>query len=377
MNEPGGIPGGAKGGVAYAPHRRTSTGGVRHVLWRIQEKLVIAGYRFASWALGHLPARPTLAVVRLISLAGYALWPSKRRIIRRNAGHIVGVPPDHPSAGRLAQRIYFTYARYVVELMRLPWRPTDEIVRAFAPENEPTISGFGALHERLKAEGRPLIVVSAHIGSIEKLVASVASRGWPTYGVADDSAYPELYDLLARQRLAWGVRVIAWRNLREVFRVLREHAILALLVDWGYREDGIPVRLFDGWTTLPAGPAVLAAKHRAAIVPVVSRYRKDGKLAVEILDPIWIEDGSDAAVARTTQAIADALQRFVAAAPEQWYTFKPIWPATQAEADALAARAEAMLSGSTDAAREQGRPGRGRRQRNGDAGGRDDTGEQV
>ena len=29
----------------------------------------------------------------------------------------------------------------------------------------------------------------------------------------------------------------------------------------------------------------------------------------------------------------------VARAPEQWYTFKPMWPATQAEARALARRA--------------------------------------
>ena len=67
-----------------------------------------------------------------------------------------------------------------------------------------------------------MIVVSAHIGCIEELIASVAGRGWPVYGVADDSAYPELYELLERQRARWGVREIAWRNLREVFRVLRE-----------------------------------------------------------------------------------------------------------------------------------------------------------
>jgi hypothetical protein len=29
----------------------------------------------------------------------------------------------------------------------------------------------------------------------------------------------------------------------------------------------------------------------------------------------------------------------VAEAPDQWYTFKPMWPATEAEADELADRA--------------------------------------
>ena len=47
--------------------------------------------------------------------------------------------------------------------------------------------------------------------------------------------------------------------------------MLALLIDWGYRADGIPVRLFGAWTTLPAGPATLAAKTGATIVPVAIR----------------------------------------------------------------------------------------------------------
>ena len=41
----------------------------------------------------------------------------------------------------------------------------------------------------------------------------------------------------------------------------------------------------------------------------------------------------------TQQAIADALERMVSPAPEQWHTFKPMWPATAAEEQALAERA--------------------------------------
>jgi hypothetical protein len=40
--------------------------------------------------------------------------------------------------------------------------------------------------------------------------------------------------------------------------------------------------------------------------------------------------------------MAAALERTISAAPDQWYSFKPMWPATAAEADALAARAERM-----------------------------------
>jgi KDO2-lipid IV(A) lauroyltransferase len=312
---------------------------VRHAIWRGQEKAVVLGYRAASWAFGHLPVGLTVPMMEIAFITGYAAWPAKRRIVLANASHVLGRTPRDPAAGRHARHMYRLYARYIVELMRLPWLSTGQVATAFSSDHGERIAAFARLYDELRAEGRGMIVVSAHIGCIEKLIASIAGNGWPVYGVADDSAYPELYALLERQRARWGVREIAWRNLREAFRVLRNGSILALLVDWGYRSDDVPVRLFGAWTTLPAGPALLAGRTRAAIVPVVNRRRGDGRLEVEFLEPIEVRDTSPAEVSRATQAIASALEHMVRPSPAQWYAFKPIWPATDAEARALAERA--------------------------------------
>ena len=59
--------------------------------------------------------------------------------------------------------------------------------------------------------------------------------------------------------------------------------MLALLIDWGYRSDGVPVRLFGAWTTLPAGPATLAAKTKSLILPVAIRRGADGMFHVVVL----------------------------------------------------------------------------------------------
>jgi hypothetical protein len=127
-----------------------------------------------------------------------------------------------------------------------------------------------------------------------------------------------------------------------VYEVLRRKELLALLVDWGYRSDGIPVRLFDAWTTLPAGPASLAAKTGATILPVVIRRTESGRFRVEFDTPIRVHGSSPADLQGATQLMADSLQRTIAAAPEQWYSFKPMWPETDEEANELAARAVAM-----------------------------------
>ena len=299
---------------------------------------MVALYRVASAILARLPTRLSEPVARWLFLLGYHLWPAKRRIIEANASHVLGLPTSHPEVAALARGIYATYSRFALELMRLPSLPADEPLRLFRDEGYDH-ERFLALWRRCQAEGRGIIAGSGHIGSIEVFAGAYAQQGIPTYGLADDSAFPELFELLNRSRARWGVTIIPWRSLREIFRIMRRPAVLGMIVDWGYRSDDVPVRLFGRWTTLPAGPATLAARTRALVVPVVARREADGRYRPIMAEPIELEDGSPAAIGRATQAIADALEVMVAAAPEQWYTFKPMWPASPAEAAALEARA--------------------------------------
>ncbi len=325
-------------GVDYAPHRRSQRRGLSRALSRAWERLVVTLYRGASWLLARVPLRLSEPVARALFLAGFRLWPTKRRIIVANASHVLGLPPDHPRVARLARGIYATYARFALELMRLPSLPADEPQRLLLCEGEHH-ERFMALWRRCRAEGRGIIAVSGHIGSIEVFAGAYAQQGIPVFGLADDSAFPELFELLTRSRARWGVTIIPWRRLRDIFRVMRQPCILGMVVDWGYRNDDVPVRLFGAWTTLPAGPALLASRTRAVIVPVVARREPDGRYRPFMSEPIEVADGSTAELARATQAVAEALEAMVRAAPEQWYTFKPMWPSSVQEGAALAARA--------------------------------------
>lgn len=292
-----------------------------------------------------MPVRVSLPIGRAVFVSSYFAWPKKRRIILSNASHVLGLPAGDRRVRHLARRIYGTYSRFIIELMRQPSLSADEPLRLMRPGGaDHGGDSFVALFEQLRAQGRGLIAVSAHIGSIDVLAGAFALRGLPTYGLADDSAYPELFDEMNAQRRRWKIQVIPWRNLRRVFHALREPAILGLVVDWGYRADDVPVRMFGEWTTLPAGPAMLAARTGAAIVPVVCRRLEDGSYEAGHYDPIEIGDSSEASIQRATQQIASAIEDMVAAAPEQWYSFKPIWPETQAEKDELASRFALMTA---------------------------------
>ncbi|HEY3523811.1 MAG TPA: lysophospholipid acyltransferase family protein [Candidatus Limnocylindrales bacterium] len=337
----------ARGRRLDAPHRRSRARreaaptarrpSVRHLGTRLVERIAVTAYRLAAWTLRHVPETVGVAVLATAFQAAYVFWPQKRASSNANFAHVLGRPADDPAVRRLALAAYRTYARYLVELMRLP------IGRDGGYADRVDLEGIEPVLERWRSSGRGLILTVGHLGSNEAVAAGIAHHGFPIGVVADDSAFPELFDLLRRQREAWGLSIIPWRNLRELFGFLRRNEILGLLVDWGYREDGIPVRLFGAWTCLPAGPAVLAAKTGTPIVPIA--VRRDGRrFRVEAGAAIEVGSPAPAELQRATQSVADALERAIAAAPEQWYSFRTIWPATEAESEVLERRAVEMLA---------------------------------
>ena len=312
------------------------------------EKTAVAAYAAAVWLVAHVPAGLARWVIGTASQAGYLLWPTKRAWSNANFGRVVGLPPEDRRVRRLALSAYREYAKYLVEVMRLESLSVDEAVaRVVQPD-------LDRIEEEWRGSPGGLIFALGHVGNNEAVAAGVANRGWPISVVADDSSFPEMFERFRRLREAWGVHVIPWKNLREIYAVLKRGEMLALLIDWGYRNDGIPVRLFGAWTTLPAGPASLAAKTSSRILPVAIRRGADGMFHVTFSPTITVASASDADIARATQEIATALETTIGAAPEQWYSFKPIWPPTAEEAAELAARGTRMLAGEP---RLRGAPG--------------------
>ncbi len=318
-------------GTLDAPHRRRARGS------RPLELIAVRAYAAAVWLVAHVPAGLARWVIGTASQAGYLLWPAKREWSNANFSHVAGLPPDDRRVRKLALAAYREYARYLVEVMRLESLSPDEAIARVVQDD------LDRINDIWQASPGGLIFALGHVGNNEAVAAGVANRGWPISVVADDSTFPEMFERFRRLREAWGVHVIPWRNLREIYSVLKRREMLALLIDWGYRSDGVPVRLFGAWTTLPSGPATLAAKTGARIVPVAIRRGDDGMFHAAFAKVISVPSASDADIARATQDIADSLQQTIAAAPEQWYSFKPIWPPTAEEAAELAARAARML----------------------------------
>ena len=329
-----------------APHRMEKETRLTH----LAGLTAVSFWKTSSWVTGHLPAGPVYKVGSWLMLIGYAVSPTRRRWLRANFGHVLGVSPDDKAAHKMARAAYLNYSRYLMELMRLPWMKPEKVDQLLEVRS---LDRFLEIYR----ESKGLVLVAAHLGNNEAAAAGFAKQGLLINVVGDDSSYPELYELFARQRESWGVKMIAWRNLRGVFGALRRHEGLVLLVDWGYREDGIPVKMFGSWTTLPAGPAILAAKHGSAIVPFSINRQPNGTFRAAAGEPILVPSDSPSDLAIATQKIASALESHISPAPEQWYIFKPIWPATEAETARLEARNRAAMANDAKGASPNGSNG--------------------
>ena len=148
--------------------------------------------------------------------------------------------------------------------MRVPFMPPDEVVgadRAARPGRDRSASAT-------RRRGRP------HRDDRATSATTTSSgRRSPTWACRSTSS-PTIRrsrscsSTSARSASSGSATLIPWRNLRAIFGVLRRRELLGLLVDWGYRSDGIPVQLFGAWTTLAGRPGHARGQDPSRILPV-------------------------------------------------------------------------------------------------------------
>lgn len=300
---------------------------------RKRELLAYWLYRAGEWLINRLPRGVVLSAAAAAGSLGYALAGPKRGLIRRNLARPMRLTADHPRVNRAARRAFGNYAKYLVDMMRMA-----DMTEAHAAELV-GIEGLDILREA-QAEGRGVLICTVHVGGMDLIGPGLKLHGEALNVVADDTTYGRLYDHLASARARHHIFLIGWRNLRGLFRTLRSGGNLVLFCDSGYRRGDVPVEFCGEATTFPIGPATLAAKTGAPMLPVACRRLADDRFVARALPLIHCTSTEPGELYRATQELADALGGVVAEAPGQWYMFRPVWPEAAADRE----RAEAALA---------------------------------
>src|SRR5579872_1402830 len=253
----------------------------------------------------------------------YMVWARKRRILKQNTATVLGLDVRARQVAIHARKSMRNYCKYLIEFLELPTLSPDH--EAVAGMKIHGLEHFVAALER----GKGVIVATAHFGTIEVPGLRLLHFTDAFHAVYDSFKPKYLDDLIRRKRREKRIIPVPVSNVREMLRVLRQGGVLAMLFDKPVGAGrGVPVRFFGREAAVPAGPAVLAMKTGAAIVPVFTFRRPDLTFECVVFPPIpHPETGDrDRDSVSIMQKLMDALQTMVREHPDQWYMFRPMWP---------------------------------------------------
>jgi len=119
---------------------------------------------------------------------------------------------------------------------------------------------------------------------------------------------------------------------RRVLAALRRNEMVGFMMDLGPRAHelaNVEATFFGVRTAFPTVAAALARVSGAPIIVAAVTRDRDNSFNGVALPPIFVERTKHAAadLERATQAIVHALESLMRPDPDQWYIFRPMWPA--------------------------------------------------
>ena len=243
----------------------------------------------------------------------------RRPAIAANYGAVLGVDAEDPRARGLARASMRNYGRMAADFLTLRSMSAREILTWVDPVHE----------ERFSAaigEGRGVILALPHLGSWDVAAAFAHAYGITLTVITEHDWTARL---VAGSRSAQGITLVPRDgSLRVIYRALARNECVAILCDSAPEGvQRIHVPFFGRPAAFPAGPARLAHRTGAAILPICCVRRRGGRYRIEVSPPIHADRKApvEDTVREVTAALAAAFERIVRAYPEHWYAYRAVW----------------------------------------------------
>jgi lauroyl/myristoyl acyltransferase len=272
--------------------------------------------------LGRLPLPFLYWLMNTTASAAYRIAPSVRRNIHDNLRHVM---PNAPEAEveRAAKQVLHNVALYYADTAYLPRMDLGEFFeKRFA---------FHGLDEYLRpaiAQGKGVIVLSAHVGNPELAVQALAHVGIHVFALTEP-VHPRMSKLMDEYRASKGHTFgpVNRGNVKRVFQTLKRGGVVALMGDRDIEGPKEALPFFGERTLMPTGPIEVAVRTGVPVLPCFSARR--GKYAIEA----WVEEqlelkrtgDAHADVIAGTREYIERLERRLRAEPGQWAVIERIW----------------------------------------------------
>ena len=267
------------------------------------------------------------------------------QVLEGNLRRVLGPAATGKELRALSRASMRSYARYWMEVFRLPVIPAERLVAGMEVEGDVQIA-FDYI-----AAGRGVVFALPHMGNWDQAGAWIIDKGAGSFTTVAERVKPEsVYERFVGFREALGMEVLPASGGSRPFgllaRRLREGRIVCLPCDRDVTGSGIEVEFFGEKARMMAGPAALAVQTGAALIPATLWFTADG-WGVRFHDEIPVPAGGDSKKQQTaamTQQIARAFEEGIIAHPADWHMLQRVFvadldPVRLAAADAAASAA--------------------------------------
>lgn len=250
---------------------------------------------------------------------GSFAWRLSRRDHARTLEHLALAFPDLSASQRhqLGRESFRHLGTMLTESLWLLAQPPSAVAPHLAREGWPHL-------ERARASGRPVVLLTGHCGNWELLGAATGLSGLRISGLARALDDPGLQRWLVGLRAHFGNRTIVRGEpgaVRDLLSVMRTNGTLCVLIDQDTRVDGCWIDFFGRPAWTPVGPAEIALRFGAVVLPAFVERNDDGSHLVRIEPALDLPTDPVAA----TQAMHDRIEAQIRRRPEQWVWLHRRW----------------------------------------------------
>lgn len=222
---------------------------------------------------------------------------------------------------RIVRRMYANLGMNVVETARMAHVSVDDLKSVM--DWDPDSPARDTL-----ANGKGLLVLTAHMGNWD-LLCSVAPRfGYPTTIITKQLRHKGLNDYWMATRARFGLKFVpAHQSYRLCLTALRKNEIVGFILDQNMiRDEGIFVDFFGKSACTTPGLAYMSAQSGAAVVPVFMIREAHGRHRVRLLPAIPPPpDRKPETIRDYTQRYTRVVEDMIRQNPDQWIWIHRRW----------------------------------------------------
>jgi len=286
-------------------------------MWKYVALLVV--YKTLAW----LPVRAAYAIARAVADLSYPLQGRLRRHVKDNMRHVLGPDASEKEVSRAAREVFRNVTRYYADLIRLPRTDPHRLL-----EHDLNVHGLENLENAL-AQGKGVVVVSAHYGNTELTLQALAAADIYAYVLTEPLQPRQLSDLTHRLRSTHGhiYRPVSMSSVKGALRYLRQGGLVAILCDRDIQKTGQLFPLCGRPARFPVGAAMLAVHTGAQVVPAFSHRQGPGRNEVWVEPPLSLEltGNEEHDVRAITEKILARFEEYLRQDPGQWTVLEPVW----------------------------------------------------